>query len=383
MTDRYVGTTIFAFFLICMTTSWAATQPSETQAIQVSSDATWWAASVQYGNPITYDWTDGAQVGDGVVNVPVSEEHWTGVFFYEPDANAYTYGLYMLGESWLSASPTPEPTSTPDPAATATPTPTPLGEFLTLNLPGDVSLEMVRVPAGSLEMGSADAGYGGDTEPVHTVTMAYDYYVAKHELTQAQWKAVMGTSPWEGRANALHVDDAPAVYVSWEDAQSFVGALNTHLAGSGQAGVTVRLPSESEWERACRAGTSTDFYWGSDDDALYMWSGGSISSADIGEGYARQVGRKQANAFGLYDMSGNVLEWVQDCYHRSYTGAPTGGNAWEHPADEHRVLRGGHWDCPGAGDSLKTSSAYRWHTPPSIHDAYIGFRIVAIPNSGD
>jgi len=174
---------------------------------------------------------------------------------------------------------------------------------------------------------------------------------------------VLGTTPWSGRDYVLNDLDSPAVYVSWDDAKSFITALNSYT------GLTFRLPSEAEWEYACRAGTTTRFYW-SDDPSYsqignYAWYWGNCSLHHV-------VGQKLPNALGLYDMSGNVLEWCEDDLHWSYTGAPTNGSAWVgNPRGSDRMLRGGCWG--GEGDDCR--SARRWNDSPSITNSFYGFRL--------
>jgi len=263
-----------------------------------------------------------------------------------------------------------------------TPTYTPEGgpNEITINLPGNVPLVLVRIPAGSFQMGSPDTERSrwSNEGPVHTVNIAYAFYMGKYEVTQRQWQVLMGTNP----AHDYGVGDNYPVYnVSWNDCQSFITALNTHMTNTGQEPATFRLPSEAEWEYACRAGTQTRFFFGdslSVDDGWtdgpagvlpgnrsdYMWFGANNSPYG-----SKQVGTKLPNQFGLYDMSGNVWEWCQDWYHSSYTGAPTNGNAWESPAGSYRVIRGGNWhhyarNCRSAGG--------RDYDPPGNRSSYIG-----------
>jgi formylglycine-generating enzyme required for sulfatase activity len=158
-------------------------------------------------------------------------------------------------------------------------------------------------------------------------------------VTQAQWQAVMGTSVKEQRNKAGNPTfaivgagpDYPMYYVSWQGSQEFVQKVNA--LGMG----VFRLPSEAEWEYACRAGTQTRYGFGDNDAQLgdYAWYGANSGQA------THPVGQKQPNAFGIYDMHGNVWEWCQDWYHETYAGAPTDGTAWETPAGQYRVLRGG------------------------------------------
>ena len=182
-----------------------------------------------------------------------------------------------------------------------------------------------------------------------------------------------GTVPWVGYSEVLDDPDSPAVYVSWDDAHVFITALNAHITSTGQGPATMRLPSEAEWEYACRAGTTTRFYWGDDpsyslgDD--YCWW--TYNAWDVGEQYAHVVGQKLRNPWGLYDMSGNVQEWCEDDWH-NYYGAPTDGSARvESPRGTDRVLRGGSWYYFGR----YSRSAWRYFAYPFITTSNIGFRL--------
>jgi len=261
------------------------------------------------------------------------------------------------------------------------------GPTETLLLPGYVPLELVRIPAGSFQMGSPDTERSrNDNEgPVHTVTINYDFYMGKYEVTQAQWLAVMGSWPGTAPSSEWGVgDDYPAYFVSWDDVQNFITALNAHITNTGQGPATVRLPSEAEWEYACRAGTQTRFYFGDslslsdtcEDDGTrnqYMWYCGN--NPDYGEpGYgAKPVGGKLPNAFGLHDMSGNVYEWCEDDLHSGYTGTPSNGSAWiGSPRGSDRVRRGGRWD----EGPRYCRSAHRGFTFSGHRHTFIGFRLV-------
>ena len=184
--------------------------------------------------------------------------------------------------------------------------------------------EMVVIPAGSFKMGGKG---GSDEKPVHEVKIGYSFAVGKYEITQAEWKAVMGNNPSEFKGARKPVEN-----VSWEDAKSFIKKL------SAQTGKVYRLLSESEWEYMARAGSTTKYPWGDEIDsskAKYNSEDGTVP-----------VGSYSANAFGVYDTVGNVYEWVEDCWHKNYKGAPTYGSAWLRENEGNcykRVLRGGSW----------------------------------------
>ncbi|OQC03720.1 MAG: Serine/threonine-protein kinase pkn1 [Candidatus Hydrogenedentes bacterium ADurb.Bin101] len=243
------------------------------------------------------------------------------------------------------------------------------GATETILLPGSVPLEMICIPAGTFMMGRypGEVGSYSDEDPQHAVTVP-GFWLGKYEVTKAQWTAVMGTTPWSGQSNVLNDPDSPAVYVSWNNAQAFITALNTH---TGQA---FRLPSEAEWEYACRAGTTTRFYWGDDPSYTvindYAWWDGNADN--VGEDYAHVVGLKLPNGFGLFDMSGNVWEWCEDDWHSNYTGAPVDGSAWvSTPRGSSRVGRGGYWNSYGSD----CRSAGRFSNYPSDVSSFVGFRL--------
>lgn len=186
--------------------------------------------------------------------------------------------------------------------------------------------EMVVIPAGSFEMGATVGG--ADEEPVHTVKIAKAFALGKIEVTQGQWRAIMGNNP--SRFSECG-DDCPVEKVKWDDVQEYVKKLNQ------KTGMVYRLPSEAEWEYACRAGTSK-IYCGDDVSESVAWL---VSNSGL---KTSKGGGKQANAWGLFDMSGNVMEWTADCWNDSYQGAPTDGSAWvTGQCSDWHVLRGGSW----------------------------------------
>ena len=154
--------------------------------------------------------------------------------------------------------------------------------------------------------------------PLHEVEISRGFWLGRYEVTQGQWEAVMGETPWSGKSYVRSNPSHPAVYISWHDVQEFIEKLN---AASGSS--VYRLPSEAEWEYACRAGTTTRWSFGDDVSQLtdYAWYGGNACTG--GECYARVVGKKRPNPWKLHDMHGNVFEWVQDWYSsRYYNSSP-------------------------------------------------------------
>ena len=203
-------------------------------------------------------------------------------------------------------------------------------------------------------MGSTN-GYE-DEKPVHQVTISYSFYMGKYEVTQAQWQSVMGNNPSYFKDCG---GNCPVEQVSWDDAQNFISKLNE--TGDG---FRYRLPTEAEWEYACRAGTTGDYAGNPSDIAWYINNSGKRT---------HEVGQKQSNGWGLFDMHGDVWEWCQDWYHDTYNGAPADGSAWS-TGDGPRVLRGGSWSDAGAFLRL----AFRSHTTRLLRDNHGGFRLVAV-----
>lgn len=228
-------------------------------------------------------------------------------------------------------------------------------------LPGDVPLEMVWIADGTFMMGrysDEEASYSSE-DLQHQVTISSGFWLGKHEVTQAQWEAVMGNNP-AGFPGA----NRPVERVSWNDVQAFITALNTHT------GESFRLPTEAEWEYACRAGTGTRFYWG--DDLSYTEIGNYAWYWDNCDFQTHEVGGKLPNAWGVYDMSGNAWEWCEDDWHPDYTGAPSDGRAWvDSPRGSSCVIRGGGWNYFAS----RCRSANRDSDAPENSNVLIGFRL--------
>ncbi len=247
--------------------------------------------------------------------------------------------------------PTPKP---------ATPAPTPRKPVVS-RTPRRAApdIEMVPVPEGSFLMGSPknEEWHSDDEGPQHRVTVP-SFYIGKYEVTQAQWRAVMGANP-----SRFKGDNLPVERVSWDDAKEFCRRL------SQMTGEEYRLPTEAEWEYACRARTTGPV--AGDLDAM-GWIGSNSNSR------THPVGRKQPNAFGLYDMHGNVREWCEDDWHDSYENAPSDGSAWvEKPSRGlYRVFRGGSWH-QGLPNSRSASRTVR--VEPGFRDGQVGFRLARTP----
>ena len=221
--------------------------------------------------------------------------------------------------------------------------------------------EMVAIPAGTFRMGCVTRGNcDNDERPVHEVRVPA-FELSRYEVTFAQWDvcAEYGDCRWVGD-EGWGRGDRPVINVSWHDAQQFLSWL------SAETGEPYRLPSESEWEYAARAGTETQYPWGNDlgrDRANCGFCGW--------RGMTTPVGTFPANAFDLHDMHGNVSEWVEDCWTGSYRGAPTDGTARRSGDCDRRVVRGGSWNNSGG-----LRAAARTRLTIGSRDNDLGFRVV-------
>jgi formylglycine-generating enzyme required for sulfatase activity len=218
-------------------------------------------------------------------------------------------------------------------------------------------IPMVHIAPGSYYMGSnRELGEA----PAHKVVINYAFEMGKTEVTQGHWQALMGDNPSVFKKCGA---DCPVENVSFNDALRFIKQLNL------KTGKSYRLPSEAEWEYACRAGHEDDDYCGGNDLDKLGWYNGNSGAETT------PVAKKAPNAFGLFDMSGNVWEWVQDYYHEDFSGAPTDGGAWNTPWNEqfgaYRVMRGGSW----FSTPQLVSSASRYNLDPNRHSNLLGFRL--------
>ncbi|MGB8691748.1 MAG: bifunctional serine/threonine-protein kinase/formylglycine-generating enzyme family protein [Microcoleus sp.] len=241
-------------------------------------------------------------------------------------------------------------------------------QVFTDNLGNGITIDMIAIPGGSFVMGSpsTEAGRDNDEGPQRTVTVA-PFFMGKYEVTQAQYQAVMGNNPSSFKGAKRPVENA-----TWDEAVEFCRKLTQ------KTGKTYRLPSEAEWEYACRAGTTTPFYFGDTITPDLVNYNGNYPYGAAPKGLYRQqttdVGSFPPNAFGLYDMHGNVYEWCSDKAHGNYSGAPTDGSSWETGTDNNRVLRGSSYlnkavNCRSA-NRHRLSAGYRFWT--------IGFRVALV-----
>jgi formylglycine-generating enzyme required for sulfatase activity len=222
-------------------------------------------------------------------------------------------------------------------------------------LTNSLGMQFILIPAGEFQMGSANGS--ADERPVHTVRISKPFYLGIHEVTQGQWETVMGNNPSRFKGDTSR----PVKTVSWEEVQKFIDKLNP-----GEGGTKYRLPTEAEWEYAARAGSTTAYSFGDDSGQLgkYAWYGDDAGNT------THPVGTRQPNAWGLYDMHGNVWEWVQDWYGK-YTAEPVTDP--QGPASgSARVFRGGGWGYDAGG----CRSASRSHIAPGYRFDYLGFRLL-------
>jgi formylglycine-generating enzyme required for sulfatase activity len=249
-------------------------------------------------------------------------------------------------------------------------------KYFTEDLGNGITLEMVEIPGGTFMMGSSpsEKGRDDDESPQHQVTVPA-FYMGKFQVTQEQWKAVaslpqvkreLKSDPSNFKGNKLPVES-----VSWEDVVEFCARL------SKATGKEYRLPSEAEWEYACRAGTTTPFYFGETITTDLANYDGNNTYANEPKGKYREktteVGSFPPNSFGLYDMHGNVWEWCGDNYHENYQGAPNDGSVWIENNSSINVLRGGSWAI--VPNNCRSADRY-WFARVFILDYDLGFRCV-------
>ena len=224
-----------------------------------------------------------------------------------------------------------------------------------------IGMQFVKIPAGVFMMGEDPSlnGEGKDDEhPQHEVMISRPYFIGAHEVTQKQWQTVMGNNPSFHKGENNPVDS-----VSWNDVQEFIKKLNQK-----EGHQRYRLPTEAEWENAARAGTTTRYFWGNDPAKLvdHAWV-----TANAG-GTTHPVGTKKPNAFGVYDASGNVREWVSDWYSPDYYARSPKVDPQGPTTGYGKAYKGGSKD----GAEFPTRSSYRWRETPDTKVQNLGFRIV-------
>lgn len=253
-------------------------------------------------------------------------------------------------------------------------------EILKTATDGEIGLDMIAIPGGSFTMGAPkrEPESGDNERPQHEVTLQ-PFYLGRFPITQAQWRVVAGydriTRDLDPNPSRFKGDNRPVEQVSWEEAQEFCQRL------SAKTGKDYRLPSEAEWEYACRAGTTTPFHFGETivPEIANYYGISTYNSGPKGEyrEETTEVGLFPANAWGLCDMHGNVLEWCEDDYHDNYDGAPSDGRTWieVNRTDTRKLLRGGSWN----GVPRNCRSAYRNFVSRHLRSSLIGFRVCCVP----
>jgi len=233
-----------------------------------------------------------------------------------------------------------------------------------------IGMKLVYVPAGSFMMGSPSTEEGRSKMermegPQHQVRISDGFWMGQTEVTQGQYKSVMNAQPWSGENYVRESANNPAVWVTWDDAAAFCRKL------SQQEGKTYRLPTEAEWEYACRAGTTTRFSFGDSYSSLgdYAWFDGNARK--VSQQYAHPVGQKKPNPWGMYDMHGNVLEWCNDWYADDYYSESPRNDPTGPDKGSLRVHRGGSWRFT----PQYCRSACRVRFTPSGRGSNLGFRV--------
>ncbi|NES22975.1 MAG: formylglycine-generating enzyme family protein [Symploca sp. SIO3E6] len=248
-------------------------------------------------------------------------------------------------------------------------------QFVTQDLGNGVTLEMVAIPGGTFLMGApkSEKGSDNDERPQHQVTIQ-PFFMSKYPITQVQWQAVAAlprVSYSLANPSRFQGDNLPVESVSWHDANEFCARLTKGTE------IAYRLPSEAQWEYACRAGTTTPFYFGETITSTLANYDVSVTytfeQKGIYLGKTTPVGKFPPNAFGLYDLHGNVWEWCADSWHRDYKDAPSDGSVWQNSHDNpYRMLRGGSWS-----DGLQfCRCANRFRVEPEGRFNLLGFRVV-------
>ena len=247
-------------------------------------------------------------------------------------------------------------------------------DALTFDLGKGVTMKLTLIPAGKSLMGSpkTETDRGEIEGPQREVAMSKPFYMGVYEATQAQWYAVMGTKPWRRKDHTKAGDSNAASFISWDDATEYCELL------SRKTGKKVTLPTEAQWEYACRAGSKTAYSFGDDSSKLGDHAWCYKNAFEIRERYAHAVGRKKPNAFGLYDMHGNVCEWCRDYYDAKFYAKAKNIDPENTTESRFRVLRGGSW----YGNPKTCRAANRFWVIPGYRNYVSGFRVVVVSALG-
>ena len=313
-------------------------------------------------NPLTmYDPVEGFAWRDFLVNQKVSNE--LGQILDKMTQPSVKQRYQSVAETLQVLQPKVSSLVTPQPSQPSQPQRTPAStssNSLVLDCGNGVKLELVKVAAGSFDMGSNE---DNDEKPIHRVNLR-EFLIGKYPVTQEQYQAVIGKNPSHFKGN-----QNPVEKVSWHDAVKFCEKL------AQKTREKVRLPTEAEWEYAAKGGNQSEGYKYAGSDSLdeVGWYDGNTTFLGFFGGKTQPVGQKRENELGIYDMSGNVWEWCEDIWHGNYNGAPTDGSAWLTGGEQSkRALRGGSWI-----DLVNSCrSANRFRNFAVVSDFDFGFRVV-------
>ncbi len=234
---------------------------------------------------------------------------------------------------------------------------------------GPFGIKFVKIPAGEFEMGTNERVIA--EMPAHRVRISKPFLLSQTEITQSQWQITMGTAPWANKRGVEVGDEVAASYISWNDAKQFCATL-TQKEGLLRKDRAYRLPTEAEWEYACRAGTTTEWSFGNDPSLLEEHAFASLlfdADRKLRLGYVHEVGKKKPNAWGLYDMHGNLGEFCNDWYGQYEEGLTTDPQGARDGS--LKVIRGGCW----ISDPEACRSAHRAKSDPSERNMWHGFRV--------
>ena len=241
---------------------------------------------------------------------------------------------------------------------------------MTLDLGNDVKMKFVLIPAGKFAMGSPkdERGRKDGEGPQHEVTITRPFYMGACEVSQQQWLAIMDIKPWEGKISGKEGDQYSASWLNCHEAMEFCEKL------SKKTGKKVNLPTEAQWEYACRAGSDKMFCFGDDLSKLGEYTWFTENSRKVDEPYAHAIGTKKPNAWGLYDMHGNVWEWCRDKYSKDFYASGNKVDPENTGDSPFQAVRGGSWHNDFVW--LRSAARCSWNGKNYRHYNY-GFRVMA------